>query len=74
MVFEADDSLVADSDPEDIRRQVFESRFTFADRLDVDDPVALPEVFWSLGEKFSLLESVAKLGSKDLATALSGMR
>ncbi|MCG8606830.1 hypothetical protein MJD09_17825 [bacterium] len=81
MVLEADDSLVADSDSEDIRRQIFESTVAFTNGLDMNDPVSLPDFFGDLlkqlgfprlrGTSFSASRNFAR---KILATALSGIR
>ena len=41
-VLDLDDAAVRDGHAEDIRGQVFEDRFTTADRLAIDVPIDLP--------------------------------
>ncbi len=72
MVFEADDSLVADSDPEDIRRQVFESSVAFTNGLDINDPVALPDLCGDLLKQLGLFERIPKLCPKDFGDGSFG--
>jgi hypothetical protein len=43
VVFEFDQTAVADGDPEDVRSQILEGGASIADRFAVDDPFLLPD-------------------------------
>ena len=80
-VFEADDALVADGNSKNVARQVFQGFPALSDRLDVVDPIALPDFLRNLLKQLpsaslraSFLSASRNLARRILATALSGMR
>jgi hypothetical protein len=65
VVFELDQTAVADGDPEDIRSQVLESSTAIADRFAVDNPILLPNASRDIVGEVRFLKSVMEFGSKD---------
>ena len=64
-VLEGNDARVGDGDFEDVRSEVFQSRFTRVNRLGVDVPVDLPDIVGNLIQQFCLFHQIAELGTKD---------
>lgn len=64
-VLKGEDALVADSDAEDVGRQVLQGCLATADGDDIHDPVLLPEPWRSLVEEACLFEQIAEFGTKD---------
>jgi len=71
-VLEGNDARVGDGDFEDVRSEVFQSRFTRVNGLGVDVPVDLPERGGKLIKQFSLFDQVTELGSEDFRQSLYG--
>ena len=65
VVFELDQTAVADGDAEDVGSQVLEGGAAVADRFTVDDPILLPDGGWDSVGKFGSLESMKEFGPED---------
>jgi len=73
VIFEAYDALVADSDPEDIGREVFECGFALTHRLDVDDPFSAPYFCRDLFEQVGVfLDCITEPGAHDFGDCFFG--
>jgi hypothetical protein len=70
VVFEFDQTAVADGDPEDVRSEILEGRASIADRFAVDDPFLLPGGSRDIVGEVGLLEGVKEFGPEDLGESL----
>jgi len=65
VIFELDQTAVADCDAEDVGSQVLEGSVAVADRFTVDDPIMLPDGGWDIVGKFRSLESMKEFSPED---------
>jgi len=69
-VLQPHDAAVADRDPEDIGRQVFQGAQAIPNGLAVYDPLLLPDLLRDLIEKIALPQAIPKLGPVDVGEGL----
>jgi hypothetical protein len=65
VVFELDQTVVADGDPEDVRSEILEGSPAIADWFAVDHPVLLPNAGWYIVGKVGSLKSVKEFSPED---------
>ena len=70
VIGELHQSAVADGDTEDVRGQVLEGRLSIADRLAMDDPILLPNLWRYLSKGGRLLEEVEEFGAEQFGEGL----
>jgi len=70
VIGELHQSAVADGDTEDVRGQVLEGGLSIADRLAVDDPILLPDLWRYLSKGGRLFEEVEEFGAEQLGEGL----
>ena len=63
-LLEFEDTVVGESDPEDIRGQILEGGLARADRLTMDDPVLSPDRGGNLVDQISLAKAARNLARK----------
>ena len=72
IVFELDQTAVANGDPEDIRSEILEGRAAVADRFAVDDPVLFPDGGRDIVGEARFLQGVVEFGLEDLGEGFNG--
>jgi len=65
VIGELHQSAIADGDTEDVRGQVLEGGLSIADRLAVDDPILLPDLWRYLSKGGRLFEEVEEFGTEE---------
>lgn len=64
-LLEFEDALVADGNAKDVRGQIFESRFSRADRLTMNHPIFVPGLLIDELKQVGLLELIAEPGTEE---------
>ena len=69
-IFQFQDAVVADGNPENVSGEVLHGGSSIADRLRVHNPVLLPDGFGNVIEEIGLSQSLSELCAKDLGEGL----
>ena len=69
-IFQFQDAVVADGNPENVSGEVLHGGSSISDQLTVHNPVLLPDGFGNVIEEIGLLQSLSELCAKDLGEGL----